>query len=371
MTDRIPVAQTEQVMISSSTLLGPDADFLYCAPKLGEHAFGFSLAFGDLTDMLGGDAKLSGDLAKDSIDLGGLGQLGKGRLKLYGQGVPLKYESDHIPAFIKRSRGKCVLPTKKGVPAFAERIKALRGRLGMNQTTFARAVGAGQGAVSKWEKGESKPYPDTFIQIARLADDADKFFFMDQAGVPKEFFEGTPMSSKILQAATEMVAQSLSSSNETLVGFHSAREERSVPVILHANQLGDPRATVDYTISLPSAWLPQHPSVQAVRMSETIPPLVTGELICIVDTSRRDPDRLRGCIVAVRTPDGIAPMKLREDNRTYFLAPLYDNQQPVRILRPSGEWSIMGRVLRWIGEAPIAEPSPSLVAPAKTIRKRR
>jgi len=241
----------------------------------------------------------------------------------------------------------------------------------MNQTAFAKAVGAGQGAVSKWEKGESKPYPDTFIQIARLTDDIDKFFFLDQAGVPREYFEGSPMASHLLNATTEMVAQSLSHSSETLVGFHSTPKERRVPLITHANQLGDPNATVDYALSLPAAWLPQHSSVQAVRMSETIPPLVTGELICIVDTSRRDPDRLRECIVAVRTPHGVAPMKLREDNRTYFLAPLYDNQQPVRILRASGEWSIIGKVLRWIGEASDRETPPPQTPHLKAIRKRR
>jgi transcriptional regulator with XRE-family HTH domain len=357
---------------SSSTLLGPKADLLDCPLQFSEYAFRFPLAFGNLADVLGCNAKLSGDLAEDPVDLGGLGQFGKGRLKLYGQGIPREYESDSILTFIKRSRGKSVPSVKKGVPAFAERIKALRARLGMNQTAFAKAVGAGQGAVSKWEKGESKPYPDTFIQIARLTDDTDKFFFLDLAGVPEEYFEGSPMASRLLQVTTEMVAESMSDPSGTLEGYRATRQERSVPVIKYENQLGDSNATVDFTLSLPSSWLPQHSSVQAVRMSETIPPLVCGDLICIVDTSRRDPDRLRGCIVAVRTPNGVAAMKLREDNRTYFLAPLYDSQQQqVRVLRDSGEWSIVGRVLRWIGEASNPESEPAQNTPLKVARRRK
>jgi DNA-binding XRE family transcriptional regulator len=74
------------------------------------------------------------------------------------------------------------------LPPWAVRIAELRKKLGMNQAEFARSLGAGQGNVSKWEAGKNRPTPDTFALMAKIAPDVDKFYFLDEAGIPRELF---------------------------------------------------------------------------------------------------------------------------------------------------------------------------------------
>jgi hypothetical protein len=49
---------------------------------------------------------------------------------------------------------------------------------------------SGQGNVSKWEAGKNRPTPDTFALMAKIAPDVDKFYFLDEAGIPRELFMG-------------------------------------------------------------------------------------------------------------------------------------------------------------------------------------
>ncbi len=264
------------------------------------------------------------------------------------------------------SRG--IVPDRRKVesPIYAKRIKALRLGLKLNQQAFAKALRVDQTTVSKWESGKLSPSPDMFLRLAKLSESTDKLYFLDEAGLPESFLKGDPMTQGMFNAATQMVAESFLPTDETLVVFQTKSSVRNVPLITHSKDLGDVNAPMDTAIAIPSEWLPKNADVQAVRVSERITPFAVGELICLVDVSRRDPDRLRGCVVAVRTPDGIAPMRLREDEHTYVLVPLHsESRYEVRILRPSGDWSIAGRVVRWIGDAPAAEE------PQKPVRSRR
>jgi transcriptional regulator with XRE-family HTH domain len=303
--------------------------------------------------MLRGDPQFPGNLAVDPIELRGLDKLGRYRVKLYGQVEPQKYETEIIPAVVKLSRGKYVRSKNIPIPPYAVRVKALRERLQMNQTAFATAIGVGQGAVSKWEKGLSRPIPDALIALARLTDQEDKFFFLEAAGVPPAFFEGAKMTPGEAEDATKLVASSLSGSAETLVLYRGGSGPRSIPLIKYLHQLGDHNAVVDYTLSLPSNWLPKGADIQAAKLAHEISPYITGDLIALVDISRRDPDRLAGSIIIARTPEGNRPMTLRKDGSSYLLIPLHESAlHPARILRQSGDWSIIGRVVKWIGDAP-------------------
>jgi transcriptional regulator with XRE-family HTH domain len=238
------------------------------------------------------------------------------------------------------------------VKAVAEHIRALRERLGMTQTAFARELLTQPSTVSKWESGYNRPSPDVFVRLAKLTDEADKFYFLEEAGVPAAYFYGEKMAPEILRASTEVVARSLSTSS-TFASINETNDVCTIPLLERPTELGNSNAMVSCTLSFPAAWLPQDATLQAVMLSNQISPFFEGEVIALVDISRRDPDRLQGCIVAVRTPDGIEPMVLRKDSSIYFLAPLHDGiNHPTRVLRANGDWSVVGKILKWIGDSP-------------------
>lgn len=59
------------------------------------------------------------------------------------------------------------------------RIRQLRISLGLNQTQFAKRLYVTPGAVSQWEKGQTRPDTDRLLQIAR------------EFGVPLDYFNDT------------------------------------------------------------------------------------------------------------------------------------------------------------------------------------
>lgn len=133
----------------------------------------------------------------------------------------------------------------------------------------------------------------------------------------------------------------------------------TIHLLKNAEKLGDSdaarAANVELALKLPSSWFPAEADIQAVRFASPQPGFIAGDLIALVDVSRRDKDRLVGCVVVVRSPNGPEPMKLRKDAGTYLLVPLIeDADHPVRVLKQGGHWSIIGKVLKWIGDAPSA-----------------
>jgi transcriptional regulator with XRE-family HTH domain len=239
----------------------------------------------------------------------------------------------------------------------AARIEEVRSSRGMTQTAFAEALGTKPSSVSKWEAGRNRPSPDIFVRIARLAEGEAKLFFLEEAGLPLQYFEGAPMLSDVHRVATAVVADSLRERSTTLGDQRVNDTPCTIHLLKNAEKLGDSdaaqAANVELALSLPSAWFPAEADIQAVRFASPQPGFITGDLIALVDVSRRDKDRLIGCVVVVRSPNGPEPMKLRKDAGTYLLVPLIeDADHPVRVLKQAGNWSIIGKVLKWIGDAP-------------------
>lgn len=270
------------------------------------------------------------------------------------RGISRHYESENNEHFHIMSREKCVSVEKKRAEDIGSRIKALRTKLRMNQSQFGLALGLDQGTVSKWEKGKNRPTPDAFVRIAKLAEDpSDKMFFLDQAGVPDAYFLGNPLPSEILLATAEVVAQALPKGSSKTLPIHSP--VRKIPLLKNPKKLGTKDAleavNIDDSLPLPAGWFPQESAIHAVKFSNLNSPFTEGEIIGLIDVHWRDPDRLIGQVVAVRTDQGIEPMKLRKDGGAYLLLPLRPNAE-ARLLRPSGEGSIVGRLVKWIADAP-------------------
>lgn len=58
------------------------------------------------------------------------------------------------------------------MPTLSQRFKAVRTRLGENQTTFGQRFGVDQSTVSKWEHGAQTPEPRTLDLFALLEEEA-------------------------------------------------------------------------------------------------------------------------------------------------------------------------------------------------------
>lgn len=66
---------------------------------------------------------------------------------------------------------------------FAEPIKILRVKQGMNQTDLGKYLGVGQAAVSAYETGENTPPAEALVKMGNMAPYPDCLFFYEKAGM--------------------------------------------------------------------------------------------------------------------------------------------------------------------------------------------
>jgi transcriptional regulator with XRE-family HTH domain len=87
----------------------------------------------------------------------------------------------------------------------ARRIRELRESRGETQTSFARALGTGPSAISKWEAGRNQPQPKIFAKLANLAAGEAKRFFQVLAGLNADessaYFDGSSLLPKVGNSA--------------------------------------------------------------------------------------------------------------------------------------------------------------------------
>ncbi|HEX5234145.1 MAG TPA: helix-turn-helix transcriptional regulator [Silvibacterium sp.] len=213
-----------------------------------------------------------------------------------------------------------------------DRIWELRKTRGLTQTQLAEILGVRQSAVARWETSKDRPLPQTLIKISELVNEEERQWWRDLAAESAGFGEA-------------------GGSTLPEVSF-----SRTIPLIKTHNKVGilgsvDP-LDVEVNLTLPAEWFPESGSIRAVRINaNSISPLVDGAYIAVIDISRRDADRLVGCMVAIQTTVGIDVRWLRKDGSTYLLVPLREStDHPIRVMRHRGENSIVGQVVKWIGQ---------------------
>ena len=208
-----------------------------------------------------------------------------------------------------------------------ERIRSFRKSRGWNQTQLAEATGVTQSQVSRWEAGDDVPTSTALAAIASLADDTERTLWIADAGLSQ---------------------------------FMGNRDEdvRKIPVLKDAAAAGTPRAidphATESTISLPRSWLPKGGKLYALWVSgDSMAPIVNDGYLVIVSVSGRKPDELLGRMVAARQGEGITIKWLRKDAGVYFLVPQQTSEgHPIRVLTQEGDWSIVGEVVKIIGDPP-------------------
>lgn len=248
------------------------------------------------------------------------------------------------------------MATETARPRWAKRIGDLRKKLGMNQQAFAEALSTAQGNVSKWENGDHKPTPDMLTRIAQLAPDVDKFFFLEEAGIPSSFFMGDmgkSMPKEMVRAAESVVARVMGPD-----GKEREYDFVMVPLLSDAVAAGNPLTINEHDIAqlipMLASWLPRNSKIYGITVAgDSMIPMLRNGNIALVDVSKRDPVKLIDRMVAARVGDGVTIKWLRSDRKYYMLVPENTSvHHAVRVLDPHEDWGIIGEVVRWIATPP-------------------
>ena len=335
-------------MSSCRTLLGiPDAPQLSIEgsshPLRGVHSFC------NLPYMLRGNTESPGDTTEYPVIFRGLFKLWRDTFNVVGQVEPLEYARKHMQGCISGSRGIFVPFGKKERSLVSQRIKDLRAKLGLNQTDFAKQLDTDQGSISKWEGGKVVPTPDALVRMASLADGVDKLFFLTNAGVPSEYFDGEKMVPELEMAAERVVSRAC--------GQKVGQEPIWVPLYKDAVAAGEPRQVLDDIedwIPVTKRLMPPGSDLRAVHVSgDSMAPIICDGYVVIVDAARQDPRHLVGRMIAAREGDGVTIKWLRKDRDLYLLVPQHTSQRfPVRVMREGDDWGIVGAVVKWFGYPP-------------------
>lgn len=244
--------------------------------------------------------------------------------------------------------------TSRQKPEWAVKIRALRGP--RTQVEFARLCDVSQVTVSRWESGADQPTPSAFARLAMLAGESNRGYFSDLSGLAPSY----PGGAKWFQC-TEGLAVSrvpgLMKQKEPIV-----EETRKIPFLRDASFAGTPMATdeqfITEFIALPVHWFSDESELCAVMVSgSSMEPIINDQSIVIIDTLHKHPRDLVGSMVAVHHSGGVAVKWLRRNANVYLLMPQQASaDDPVIVLRPKSDLSVIGKVVKWIGTPPAAEP---------------
>jgi SOS-response transcriptional repressor LexA len=189
-----------------------------------------------------------------------------------------------------------------------------------------------------------------------LAGESYRGYFSDLSGLPPSY----PGGAKWFQR-TEGLAVS------RVPGFMKQREPiveeaRKIPFLRDAALAGTSMAAdeqfIAEIISLPAHWFEDESELCAVVVSgSSMEPIINDQSVVIIDTLHKHPRDLVGSMVAVRQNDGVAVKWLRRNANVYLLMPQQASaDDPVIVLRPKSDLSVIGKVVKWIGTPPATEP---------------
>ncbi len=294
----------------------------------GFDASGAALSVRDHANVRSAETEAFGDSAEDAAC----------EFRAVNGGIHISFEGNNVAP--ERSDYLCVdnLSTENmrrdhnsdSRPLLADRFRLLRKSLGATQTALAAQLGVHQSAIARWEGGGQVPTPAVLMKMSELAPEQDRQWWRDQATEQAGIFNTSiPLSAP---------------DRERKIFFLSA-EEVGLP-----DSMLNPKAVLTF----PEEWFPQGGIIHAAQISSPAPSPFPGvSTIALIDVSRRDPDRLRGKLVAAYTGAGIEPMKLRQLKNSWFLVPMQETEEnPARSLRHHGEYSIAGLILKMILEMP-------------------
>ena len=265
-----------------------------------------------------------------------------------------------------------------GKADWANKIEALRKRLGLNGAAFAQRLGVSAMSISDWQRGESPPSAANYIQLGRLAGDPDCWYFWEQAGLSKSDIASflPELEARLASRAPRHLdveawkpapPRGPSARPAKVLPMKPRPDAVSLPLLKDAVAAGEPRmveqSQVEEFIVVSRRHVPHPGETTCIRVAgrSMFPTLDEGYIVA-VDTHTVDPERLLGRMVAARDPEGGITIKwLRRDGGHWLLVPQHTAPEyPVVVLGPGKrDWKIVGEVIWWMGWPP---PPP---APAK------
>ena len=243
--------------------------------------------------------------------------------------------------------------TSRQKPEWAVKIRTLRGP--RTQVEFARLCGVSQVTVSRWESGADQPTPSAFARLAMLAGESNRGYFSDLSGLPPQYPGGEKWFQRTEGLAVSRVP-SFMRQKEPIV-----EENRKIPFLRDAALAGTPMGTdqqfIAEFLTLPAHWFKNESELCAVTVSgSSMEPIINDQSIVIIDTLHKHPRDLVGSMVAVHHSGGVAAKWLRRNANVYLLMPQQASaDDPVIVLRPKSDVSVIGKVVKWIGTPPAAE----------------
>jgi len=252
---------------------------------------------------------------------------------------------------MSRSRSAPVV-TSQQKPEWAVKIRSLRGL--RTQVEFARLCGVSQVTVSRWESGADQPTPSAYARLGMLAGESNRGYFSDLSGLQPPYPGGEKWFQRTEGLAVSRVPGFMKQ-EEPIV-----EETKKIPFLRDAALAGTPVAADEQFIAefltLPAHWFRDESELCAVMVSgSSMAPIIDDQSIVIIDTLHKHPRDLIGSMVAVRHTLGVAVKWLRRNANVYLLMPQQaSTDDPVIVLRPKSDLSVIGKVVKWIGT-----PSPA------------
>lgn len=240
---------------------------------------------------------------------------------------------------------------------WAEKITALRSRLGLRQAEFAQKFGVTQAAVSRWESGTKEPGKQIYAEMGNIAGEPDCWYFWKRAGLDKAaLFEQVPHSQPAVQTSVQVEIAGRNP-RQSVYAVKKIPDAVAIPLLRDSAAAGPPRAVderdVEERIVVPKRMCPHPDDSVCIRVvGDSMSPVLEEDYIVCVDTKQSDPAQLFGQMVIARDPHGSVTIKwLRKVDGEIMLLPQNTSLRhpPILISKMSG-WKIIGRVLWWIGE---------------------
>jgi transcriptional regulator with XRE-family HTH domain len=247
------------------------------------------------------------------------------------------------------------------LPQWSRAIEKFRRSLNLSQSELGKKLEASAMAVSRWERGRSRPPADVFIRLGNLAGDPLCWFFWGRAGLstadvmrvlPKARRRFSADKIPTVQVVHAGARTKWPSRKETFVAIPLLPVQAATP-----GERGDKIADLDQLkpegmLAAPQDWCPNPASTISLRVKgNSMSPLILDDYIIAVDTSDTSHEDLLGQIVVAANIDrGLLVSRLIRFDHTEALVSDRREHESVSLATES-RWRVIGRVLWWTGRA--------------------
>jgi predicted XRE-type DNA-binding protein len=265
-----------------------------------------------------------------------------------GNGVALEV-SKVKDTYIRVKENVGALSRQERLAQISSKIRDLLKSREMKQAQLASICKVSRVQVSRWIHEFDLPSAAALLKISEMVAGDDRQWWRDQAAI---------------QAGLMAGAGNRLADTSALLPLESP--VRTIHFIANCNNSG---ADVKECFDLPRQWLVGDGQYRALRVDGgAISDVIDGEAIAVIDVSNRDAKSLMDCVVVARGVDGPVINWLREDQGLFMLQPLKSG--PIRFVTyDNGEGSIIGRVVKWIADAPCPR-LPNYAQVARKLRRR-